>query len=229
MTDGRAALRERLGHAFRDPSLLEDALTHRSARGPHNERLEFLGDAFLNFVIAGSLYDAHPDLPEGDLTRLRAALVRAETLAEIARELELDEQVILGPGAATGAGHRRGSILGDALEAVIGAVFVDAGFEPARKVVLGLYRSRLDDLPDPDSLKDPKTRLQERLQARQLGLPRYSLAGATGAHHERRFIANCSVEALGMEAEGEGRSRRAAEQAAAERMLARIEGDGDES
>lgn len=228
MTDGRAALRERLGHAFRDPSLLEDALTHRSARGRHNERLEFLGDALLNFVIADSLYRSCPDLPEGDLTRLRAALVRAETLADIARELELDGQVILGPGAATGAGHRRGSILGDALEAVIGAVFVDTGFEDARDVVLRLYRSRLADLPDPESLKDPKTRLQERLQARQLGLPEYALSAATGAHHERRFVASCSVEALGLQAEGEGRSRRAAEQAAATRMLARIEADGDE-
>lgn len=226
MTGGRDALGERLGHAFRDPSLLEDALTHRSARGRHNERLEFLGDALLNFVIADSLYHSRPDLPEGDLTRLRAALVRAETLADIARELELDEFVVLGPGAATGAGHRRGSILGDALEALIGAVFVDAGFEASRGVVMRLYRTRLAELPDPETLKDPKTRLQERLQSRQLGLPKYALADATGAHHERRFVASCEIEALGIRADGEGRSRRAAEQMAAERALRMLEARG---
>ncbi len=224
MTHGHDALAERLGHAFRDRSLLEDALTHRSARGRHNERLEFLGDAFLNLVMADALYRARPELPEGDLTRLRAALVRGETLAEIARELALEDALVLGPGTTTGAGHRSDSILGDAVEALVGAVYLDGGHAAAYALVSRLYRTRLESLPDPESLKDPKTRLQERLQGRQLGLPVYQLTDTTGAHHQRRFVVTCVVEALDLRAEGAGRSRRAAEQAAAEHLLERLDG-----
>lgn len=227
MNAGRAALTARLGHTFRDPSLLDAALTHRSARARHNERLEFLGDAVLNLVIADGLYRRHPDAREGELTRMRAALVRAETLAAIGAELALGDLMDLGAGELKSGGHRRGSILGDAVEALIGAVYLDAGYEAAHGAVLGLFAARLDEPPDPESLKDAKTRLQEILQGRQLDRPDYRLVEESGEPHLRSFRVACDIPALSLSTEGVGGSRRKAEQAAAEAMLGLLGDDGD--
>lgn len=224
MATGRDALSERIGHRFRDPDLLADALTHRSARARHNERLEFLGDAVLALVIADALYHREPTLPEGDLTRLRAALVCAPALAEIGRGLGLGELLVMGGGEMKSGGHRRESVLGDAVEAVVGAVYLDAGFDAARAVVLRVFDARLSDLPDLDSLKDAKTRLQEWLQGRGVALPAYDLVGERGEPHQRSFEVRC--DAAGVTATGTGRSRRAAEQVAAQRVLELLEGGG---
>lgn len=216
---GRDALCRRLGHAFTDPALLDAALTHRSAGRRHNERLEFLGDALLNFVIADALYRRHPECDEGDLSRMRAALVRAESLAEIAAEIEIGELLVLGAGELKSGGFRRASTLGDALEALVGAVYLDGGFDAARSAVLALFDSRLDSPPDPATLKDAKTQLQEHLQATQQPLPVYLLVAESGDAHARSFRVSCEVATLGLRADGEGRSRRAAEQQAAAAVL----------
>lgn len=220
---GRDALCRRLGHAFTDPALLEAALTHRSAGRRHNERLEFLGDALLNFVIADALYRRHPECNEGDLSRMRAALVRAESLGEVAAEIGIGDLLVLGAGELKSGGFRRRSTLGDALEALVGAVYLDGGFDAARGAVLALFDSRLDAPPDPATLKDPKTRLQEHLQAAQRPLPVYSLVAESGDAHARRFRVACEVASLGVRADGEGRSRRAAEQDAAAAVLERLQ------
>lgn len=225
MTPDRASLQRALGHRFTDASLLELALTHRSVGGHNNERLEFLGDALINACVAETLFRRHVELEEGDLSRLRASLVNQETLAQVARELELGSHLILGPGELKSGGFRRASILADALEAVVGAVFLDAGFDAARDVILGVLATRLAAPPSTESLKDAKTRLQEVLQARELPLPAYAVESVRGEPHKQTFRVSCSIEPLDIRTEGEGGSRRAAEQAAAGRALERM-GDG---
>jgi len=217
-------LERALGYRFSDTGLLERALTHRSAGGRHNERLEYLGDAALGFVVAEALFKAVPQADEGDLSRLRAALVNRPTLAEMARELGLPDQVRLGSGELKSGGFRRESILADALEAVLGAIFLDGGFPAVRKTVLALYGPRLEpgSLPSPEALKDPKTRLQEILQAGGRPLPVYSVEAAEGEAHRQRFTVSCRVDGETDPSVGRGRSRRVAEQAAAADMLERL-------
>ena len=213
------------GHTFADSTLCRQALTHRSAGGEHNERLEFLGDSVLNCSVARLLYDAHPDADEGALSRLRATLVSGETLGKIAGELELGEHLRLGPGELKSGGFRRASILADALEAVVGAIYVDSGFDAAAAAVKRIVGTRLAELPAAESLKDAKTRLQEVLQARGLALPIYSLTATTGDPHAQSFAVTCEVPAFGLIAAGEGVSRRRAEQMAARKALELIPAD----
>ncbi len=208
-----------LAYRFKDETLLERALTHRSVGLDNNERLEFLGDALLNFAIGAEIFGARPSAPEGDLSRLRASLVREETLAAAARRLPLAEAVRLGPGELKSGGFRRDSILADALEALIGAVYLDGGVEPAVQLCLHLLAPELQDLPDAGSLKDPKTRLQEVLQAASRPLPEYTVLREEGPAHRRNFSVQCRLTDSSDEVEAEGHSRRVAEQQAAERML----------
>lgn len=215
-------LRQSLGYECRDPALFEAALTHRSAAGVHNERLEFLGDAVLNCVIAMLVFREFAAANEGDLSRLRASLVSGESLATIAAELGLGLWVRLGSGELKSGGFRRKSILADALEAVFGAIYLDAGFDAAAAVIERLFAPRLQRLPSADELKDPKTRLQEALQARGLNLPEYAVRAVTGAAHAQRFTVRCRVASAGIETSGEGGSRRTAEQSAAQAALERL-------
>jgi ribonuclease-3 len=209
------------GHAFRDPALLERALTHRSAAAVHNERLEFLGDALVGMIVAEALYVRWPKAVEGELTRARAELVRESSLAALARGLELGQRIVLGPGEMKSGGHRRDSILADVLEAVVAAIYLDAGFEACRAAVLPWFAGAIDALPPPHKLgKDAKTRLQEWLQARQLPLPAYALVSETGEDHAKSFRAECALSDPPLKCEGEAGSRRAAEQLAAEAVLA---------
>jgi ribonuclease-3 len=208
-----------LGYQFRDDDLLELALTHRSASGGNNERLEFLGDAVLGTVIAEALYAAHPRADEGDLSRRRARLVRRETLEDVARELGLGEVLRLGAGELRSGGHRRGSILANSLEAVFGAVFLDGGWTETRDVILRVLGPRLAVLDVGDDLRDPKTRLQEFLQGRGHPLPTYVVQRITGSGHAQHFAVVCRLEDPGIEVHGEGGSRRAAEQQAAAEAL----------
>lgn len=213
------ALEQRIGHRFRDPALLRTALTHRSAVGPNNERLEFLGDAVLGMLVAEELFQRHGRIAEGVLSRLRASLVNARVLAEVGRELGLGDLLHLGAGELRSGGWRRDSILADAVEALVGAIYLDAGLEAARDWVRARYGARLEELPALESLKDPKTRLQEALQRGGHGLPEYEVLESRGADHEQVFRVRCRVAPLGLSAEAEGRSRRAAEQSAAEAVL----------
>lgn len=213
----RTKLCEALGYQFREPRLLEEALTHRSSAGRNNERLEFLGDSILNFVIADELYNTHPQASEGELSRLRASLVRRDTLADLARGLALGEFLRLGSGELKSGGFRRASILSDALEAIFGAVYLDGGFVTCRRLILNLYQIRLAKLPAGGELKDPKTRLQEYLQARQLALPVYSILEIAGEAHAQHFTVECSLESVRTVAVGT--SRRQAEQEAARKAL----------
>lgn len=208
-----------LGHEFKQESLLRQALTHRSYNAQHNERLEFLGDSVLNCVIARALYDTFPQLPEGTLSRMRANLVRQETLADIAVDLKLGDCLLLGEGELKSGGFRRPSILADALESIFGAVFLDAGFDAARAVVLGLFESSIANIDPKASGKDAKTQLQEWLQGQRHPLPEYQLVGTRGDAHDQIFVISCNVPALGMKTQGQGRSRRAAEQEAALAVL----------
>jgi ribonuclease-3 len=210
---------ERLGHRFGDPSLLEAALTHRSAGRINYERLEFLGDSVLNFVVALALFRAFPAAPEGDLSRLRAALVSSPSLAAVAAELALGDQLRLGGGELKSGGFRRDSILADSLEALFGAVYLDGGLDAAQGVIERLLGPRLQDLPSAETLKDSKTRLQEALQSRGLALPRYALEEVGGEPHEQWFVASCEAAGLQLRATGRGSSRRRAEQEAAQRVL----------
>ncbi|WP_297529504.1 ribonuclease III [Thiohalobacter sp.] len=219
------SLQAKLGYRFGDPDLLDKALTHRSAGRYNYERLEFLGDAALGLVVAAELFERFPDYREGELSRLRASLVRKTTLAELARELELGEHVRLGSGELKSGGYRRDSILADVLEAILGAVYLDGGFEAARTLVLRLYAERFETLPTAAELKDPKTRLQEFLQARQLELPEYNVIAVHGEPHAQTFDVECHIPALGQRVRASGRSRRKAEQQAAAAMLARLEAD----
>ena len=211
------------GFRFTDPALLQSALTHRSAGSRHNERLEFLGDALLNFVIAEELFRRAGECDEGDLSRLRASLVKGATLAALAREAQLGDRLKLGSGELKSGGYRRESILADALEALLGALLLDAGADAAGAAIRRIYRRRLENLPRPAELKDPKTRLQELLQARGLGLPEYTVEDVQGAAHNQRFTVRCRVSALEREVAGLGTSRRKAEQVAASAMLASLE------
>jgi ribonuclease III len=207
---------------FRDLALLESALTHRSASGQNNERLEFLGDAYLNFFIADRLYAIHPDASEGDLSRLRASLVNRVTLAAIGRELGVDAQLVLGPGELRSGGAQRDAALADTVEALIGAVLLDGGHDAADTLLAALFERRLAQLPDATALKDAKTRLQEWLQARALQLPVYRVERVHGRDHEQTFNVSCVVTELGIRTEAQGRSRRGAEQSAADAMLVEL-------
>lgn len=212
------------GHAFADPALLAQALTHRSAGSPNNERLEFLGDALVNQFVAEALYRHWPKADEGALTRARAALVRESALAAIARTLDMGAKLVLGPGEMKTGGHRRDSILADAVEAVVAAIYLDAGFECCRAVVLPWFDAMIAALPPPNKVgKDAKTRLQEWLQGRQRPLPVYALLHEGGEDHARIFRVSCTLADPALVTEGEGSSRRAAEQQAAEAALKDIE------
>ncbi|MGH8127517.1 MAG: ribonuclease III [Gammaproteobacteria bacterium] len=215
-------LGKRLGYRFAESGTAEQALTHRSAGPVHNERLEFLGDAAIGLAVADMLYTEWPDLAEGDLTRMRSSLVNSEALARLARTLDLGELIMMGVGEQHGGGFQRRSTLEDVFEAVIGAVFVDGGYDAAREVLGRLFAEPLNDLPDPELLKDPKTRLQEVLQARSIALPEYCLTASSGPDHAREFSAECRIEAMHLTGCGRGSSRRRAEQAAADDVLSRL-------
>ena len=215
-----SGLQRRLGHPFSDPALLRRAITHRSYAADHNERLEFIGDSLLNCVVAILLYERLPGLPEGDLSRLRAGLVNQASLCEVAQSLELGDELLLGEGELKSGGFRRPSILADGFEALLGAVFLDAGFEAVRGVVEGLFAGRIDRVRDAPPAKDPKTALQENLQGRRLPLPRYTVITVGGEAHQQVFRVECRVDELSLAGVGEGASRRAAEQQAAETVLA---------
>lgn len=223
MTDDLGWLEREFGYRFSDAGLLGRALTHRSAGSQHNERLEYLGDAALSLVVAEALYERLPQAPEGHLSRLRASLVRRSSLGEIARAAGFPDRLRLGPGELKSGGFRRESILADALEAVLGAIYLDGGMEALRPVVLRLYGARLDELPAHEDLKDPKTLLQERLQARGLPLPRYDLESVEGEDHRQQFTIACAIDGMSDASTGIGSSRRAAEQAAAAKMLAQLD------
>ncbi|MCD9028452.1 ribonuclease III [Luteimonas sp. BDR2-5] len=211
------------GHVFRDPGLLQQALTHRSAGAPHNERLEFLGDAILGALIAEVLFTRWPAADEGTLTRARAELVRESSLAAVARELDLGARLVLGPGEMKSGGHRRDSILSDALEAVIAAVYLDSDLDTCRATVLPLFDRAIAALATGRIAKDAKTRLQEWLQARQRPLPVYELLSEGGEEHAKVFLVRCVLADVSIAAEGEGTSRRAAEQQAAEAVLGMLD------
>ena len=212
-------LQQRLQHQFKDIRLLQRAITHRSFSSDHNERLEFLGDSVLGVAVASMLYERLQDLPEGDLSRVRANLVRQETLYQLALELGLPEVLKLGEGESKSGGQKRPSILADALEALIGAVYLDAGFESAQALVMRLFKA-VDVSPQMQAIgKDPKTELQEWLQGRKMRLPSYRVVGTLGAAHQQTFEVECEIEQLGLSERGIGASRRAGEQAAAAVML----------
>jgi ribonuclease-3 len=221
----RRWLRNALGYEAVDLALFETALTHRSAEGPNNERLEFLGDAVLGMVCAQHLYERFGEADEGSLSRLRASVVNGESLAQLAAALVLGEQLSLGPGELKTGGFRRESILADALEALCGALYLDAGFEQARALIERLLAPALQSLSLPGDLKDPKTRLQELLQGRGLPLPRYSVASIEGELHAQVFRVTCEVEPLALSAGATGSSRRRAEQMAAARILEQIQAE----
>lgn len=212
------------GHGFRDAGLLEQALTHASAGSRNNERLEFLGDGLVNLIIAEALFQRWPRADEGALTRARAELVREAALARVARELEVGPRLIFGPGELKSGAHRRDSILADAVEALIAAIYLDAGFERCREVVLSWFDEAIASLPVGKVEKDAKTQLQEWLQGRQRPLPVYELVEATGEDHERHFRARCALGDQELAGEGEGASRRVAEQAAAAIVLEALKG-----
>jgi ribonuclease-3 len=216
-------LKKSLGYEFRNTELLRTALTHRSAAGSNNERLEYLGDAVLDTVVSEIIYRQMPDADEGALSRLRSYLVKDSALADLATELGIGRHIILGPGEKKTGGHRRESLLADALEALFGAVYLDAGFEAARNLIGDAYGERLRTLPEATDLRDPKTTLQELLQARQLSLPEYAMEKVSGKAHQQTFEVSCSITALALRSTGTGGSRRDAEQQAAESMLALLE------
>lgn len=212
-------LQERIGYRFRDPDLLSRALTHRSFGQPNNERLEFLGDSVLNCAVAALLFRSFPDIDEGDLSRVRASLVRQQGLHEIAARIELGTHLRLGEGEARSGGHRRPSIMADTLEAIFGAVFLDSGFDAASGVIGALYEPVLRTV-DPTTLgKDAKTLLQEHLQGRKLPLPVYAVVATRGAAHDQLFEVECTIPKLAVRVLGGGASRRAAEQSAARLAL----------
>ena len=216
------SLKAQIGYQFNNPALHSQALTHRSFAANNNERLEFLGDSVLNFIIAHQLYNRFNKLPEGDLSRLRAALVKESTLSEIAIGLNIGESLKLGEGELKSAGFKRPSILADALEAIVGAVFLDGGFTAAETLVLKLYAQRLDNI-DPKIIdKDAKSQLQEYLQGKKIELPEYSVVAISGEAHAQTFKIECVIQKLHIVAVGEGTSRRIAEQQAAQLALETI-------
>jgi ribonuclease-3 len=227
LTSSPESLAKSLGYQFNDPNLLKQALTHCSAGSRNNERLEFLGDALLGCVIAAELFDRHPKAREGELSRLRASLVRRESLADLAQGLEIGRYLKLGTGERKSGGHNRNSILADALEAVFGAIYLDGGFAACRQSILGLFSDRLAAVADPEALKDAKTRLQEHLQSRQMALPEYTVIEVSGEAHAQSFRVQCALEDSRIAPTlGSARSRRQAEQKAAGRMLEQLENAG---
>ena len=215
-------LERKIGYQFNDADLIHLALTHRSAAGKHNERLEFLGDSILSFVIADDLYHRFPKVNEGDMSRMRATLVRGHTLAELGREFELGDYLKLGPGELKSGGFRRDSILADAVEAIIGAVYLDSDTEVVRRIILSWYQSRLESIQPGVSQKDPKTRLKEFLQGRRNPLPVYTVTNIKGEAHNQEFTVECEVAGVDKPVIGKGTSRRKAEQAAAETALEQL-------
>lgn len=225
MNKAETWLEKTLQYQFQNAELYQQALTHRSATHRNNERLEFLGDAVLDFVVSEAVYLARPEVTEGDLSKLRASLVKDESLAEIALEIGLGEHLILGSGERKTGGHRRESILADALEAIFGAVFLDSGFDAAKKVIDRVYAQRYQDLPDVADLRDPKTRLQEWLQARKMELPQYDLVAVSGEDHQKKFTVTCAVVEKSVSTDGESTTRRKAEQEAARKMIRLLAGE----
>lgn len=217
-----SSFESRLGYAFRNPGLLQQALTHRSHSRDHNERLEFLGDSLINTLIAEQLYKRYPESPEGDLSAMRAALVRRESLAEVATELGFSDALLLGGGASKSGGHRLQSILSDAYEAVLGAVYLDSDWSELSALVKKHFEGRLANLEIQD-VRDAKSQLQEILQARSLSLPEYQMLNIGGPGHAQHFRIQCVIEALGGEFHGEGSSRKIAEQQAAAEALEALE------
>ena len=213
------SLQKQLDYEFKDIGLLAQALTHRSAAKENNERIEFLGDSILNFVAASILFSEYPDASEGELSRMRAHLVKGDTLSRIGTELGLGKQLVLGAGELKSGGRRRGSIIADALEAIIGAVFLDSGMRSAKKLVSGLLKPRMHDILALDHLKDPKSRLQEYMQSRKLPLPEYVVDQVEGKEHDRTFWVTCSVDYQQLHVKASGASRRKAEQLAASNLL----------
>jgi ribonuclease-3 len=213
------------GYAFKDTALLDLALTHRSASKANNERLEYLGDSFLNFAIARRLFELRPTDSEGDLSRARAALVKEPTLAAIGQRLNVDMHLTLGPGELRSGGAQRAAILADAVEALLGAVLLDGGAAAAEAVVDRLFAAEFKSLPDASALKDPKTRLQEWLQGRGMPLPSYVVTAVHGRDHEQVFTVECEVREQNAHTTGQGQSRRRAEQEAAAAMLAVLTGE----
>lgn len=221
----RDDLLRKLDYEFTQPQLLQRALTHRSYSQAHYERLEFLGDSVLNCVIAKYLYENYSDLPEGDLSRLRSNLVNQQTLFTLAQQLELGSLLVLGEGERKSAGHRRPSILADAMEAIFGAVFLDGGFDAAQRVVLNLYLPYMAKVDIKTLGKDAKTLLQEYLQGRKLALPEYAVVATKGEAHAQSFQVECRIPQLALVTSGEGNSRRSAEQAAADAAYRKLELD----
>lgn len=213
---------KRLGYSFVDPKLLQEALTHRSHSAPHNERLEFLGDAVLNCAIAGLIYKGFPDLPEGHLSRLRANFVNQAALSNIALNLQIDKLIKLGEGELRSGGAHRPSILANAFEAVLGAIYMDSGFEHAEQVIAMLYLPLFQNIDLETQGKDPKTLLQEFLQSRKLALPEYNVVTTTGKAHKQKFQVECVIPSFGIRTIGEGANRRGAEQAAAKLAYEKI-------
>lgn len=226
MTSAVERLCRRIGYAFADYTLLDTALTHRSASKRNNERLEFLGDAVLGAVVARALYEKFPNAKEGQMSRLRSSLVKGESLARVARELNLSEALVLGSGEARNGGHGRDSILADGLEAVFGAISLDGGFEAARTVILGVFREAISALDLEAVSKDPKTRLQEFLQADGRDLPTYEVTDTQGESHAQTFHVACSLPGETDPVMGRGTSRRRAEQDAARKAMRRLTGEG---
>ncbi len=216
-------LSKKIGYSFQNLELFKSALTHRSVRGSNNERLEFLGDSIVNFIIAEALYKRLPSAKEGELSRLRANLVKGETLAELAREFNLGHYLNLGPGELKSGGFRRESILADAIEAIIGAIYLDGGISECQQCVLKWYTERLQLQALQLYIKDAKTKLQEYLQSKGLELPNYEVLSIQGEAHEQTFHVSCIVASLVIKAEGVGSSRRKAEQEAAKNLLALLE------
>jgi ribonuclease-3 len=212
-----------IDYQFEDSDLLEEALTHRSIGSFNNERLEFLGDSVLNMVVTARLFECYPDSSEGDMSRMRSRLVRGVTLAEVASGIGLGRQVAMGSGELKSGGFRRSSILADSFEAVLGAIYLDGGFEACRDVILGFFDPLIEQLPHVDQLKDAKTRLQEWLQGRGRPLPVYTLSHEDGADHRKTFYVSCRLPDDGRESQQSGDSRRKAEQAAAAAMLALLQ------
>lgn len=219
MTPSLEELQAKLGYSFKDVSLLQLALTHRSKSANNNERLEFLGDAILGFVVADLLYAELDQASEGQLSRSRAALVKKETLARLAKNISLGDYLLLGPGELKSGGFRRSSILADSLEAIFGATYLDGGIEAATRLIASCIQPLIKELPDETDLKDPKTRLQEYLQARQLPLPEYTVISTEGDEHKQQFVVQCNVSILEQPTTGTGKSRRRAEQSSAQAAL----------
>ncbi len=224
MHNNFSRLYKRLNYEFKSSTYLKQALTHCSAGIKNNERLEFLGDSILSFVVANALFEKFPECSEGELSRLRAHLVKGETLANIALEIELGDYLYLGQGELKSGGFRRASILTDALEAIFAAVLFDGGFEASQRVILHLYQSRLDDKQLRNNLKDAKTQLQEYLQAKKQTLPEYTLTKVEGEEHEQVFHVLCKIPTLNISVNGEGDNRRKAEQQAAQQVLKKLLG-----